>query len=85
MRVFSGGQQPRPDLMKRLVDDCGKPQPGVSMEKETCGATSELQRLYLSTVLDPHDPRHQQVPHRHRQPGPVLWRRLTGAFHRLGG
>ena len=56
LRVFSGGQQQRPDLMKRLFDDYSKRNPGVTIEMETGGATSELQRQYLSTVLNAKDP-----------------------------
>ncbi len=56
LRVFSGGQQQRPDLMKRLFEDYAKRNPGVSIEVETGGSTSELQRQYLSTVLNAKDP-----------------------------
>ncbi|MBL8342871.1 MAG: ABC transporter substrate-binding protein [Rubrivivax sp.] len=56
LRVFSGGQQQRPDLMKRLFDDYSKRNPGVTVEIETGGATSELQRQYLSTILNAKDP-----------------------------
>jgi multiple sugar transport system substrate-binding protein len=56
LRVFSGGQQQRPDLMKRLFEDYAKRNPGVSIDIETGGATSELQRQYLSTVLNAKDP-----------------------------
>lgn len=56
LRVFSGGQQQRPDLMKRLFDEYAKRNPGVTVEIETGGATSELQRQYLSTILNAKDP-----------------------------
>jgi multiple sugar transport system substrate-binding protein len=56
LRVFSGGQQQRPDLMKRLFDEYTKRIPGVTIEMETGGATSELQRQYLSTILNAKDP-----------------------------
>jgi multiple sugar transport system substrate-binding protein len=56
LRVFSGGQQQRPDLMKRLFEQYQKANPGVAIEVETGGATSELQRQYLSTVLNAKDP-----------------------------
>jgi multiple sugar transport system substrate-binding protein len=56
LRVFSGGQQQRPDLMKRLFDEYTKRNPGVTVEIETGGATSELQRQYLSTILNAKDP-----------------------------
>ncbi len=56
LRVFSGGQQQRPDLMKKLFEDYSKSNPGVTIEVETGGSTSELQRQYLSTVLNAKDP-----------------------------
>ena len=56
LRVFSGGQNQRPDLMRKLFDEYSKANPGVSIESETGGATSDLQRQYLSTVLNAKDP-----------------------------
>lgn len=56
LRVFSGGQNQRPDLMRKLFDQYQKANPGVSIEIETGGSTSELQRQYLSTVLNAKDP-----------------------------
>lgn len=56
LRVFSGGQNQRPDLMRKLFDEYQKRNPGVSIDIETGGATSELQRQYLSTVLNAKDP-----------------------------
>jgi multiple sugar transport system substrate-binding protein len=55
LRVFSGGQNQRPDLMRKLLDDYQKVNPGVKIEIETGGATSELQRQYLSTLLNAKD------------------------------
>ena len=55
VRVFSGGQNQRPDLMRKLFDDYQVQNPGVKIEIETGGATSELQRQYLSTVLNAKD------------------------------
>lgn len=55
LRVFSGGQNQRPDLMRRLFDDYQKANPNVKIDIETGGATSELQRQYLSTVLNAKD------------------------------
>jgi len=55
MRVFSGGANQRPDLMRKLFDNFEKQNPGVKIEIETGGATSELQRQYLSTVLNAKD------------------------------
>jgi multiple sugar transport system substrate-binding protein len=54
LRVFIGGQQ-RPDVMRRLLDQYQATHPGVTVEIETGGATSELQRQYLTTVLTSKD------------------------------
>jgi multiple sugar transport system substrate-binding protein len=55
LRVFSGGTNQRPDLMRKLFDEYQKKNPGVMIDIETGGATSELQRQYLSTVLNAKD------------------------------
>jgi len=55
LRVFSGGQNQRPDLMQKLFTQYQAANPGVKIEMETGGATSELQRQYLSTVLNAKD------------------------------
>lgn len=55
LRVFSGGQNQRPDLMRKLFDEYEAKNPGVKIAIETGGATSELQRQYLSTVLNAKD------------------------------
>jgi multiple sugar transport system substrate-binding protein len=55
IRVFSGGQNQRPDLMRLMFNEYEKQNPGVKVEIETGGATSELQRQYLSTVLNAKD------------------------------
>jgi hypothetical protein len=55
LRVFSGGHNQRPDLMRKLFDQYQAANPGVKVEIETGGATSELQRQYLSTVLNAKD------------------------------
>ena len=55
LRVFSGGQNQRPDLMRQLFDQYQKANPNVKIDIETGGATSELQRQYLSTVLNAKD------------------------------
>ena len=54
LRVFVGPSQ-RPDLLSKLFEQYGKANPGVKVEIETGGATSELQRQYLSTVLNAKD------------------------------
>ena len=56
LRVFSGGANQRPDLMRKLFDQYQVQNPNVKVEIETGGATSELQRQYLSTVLNAKDP-----------------------------
>lgn len=55
LRVFAGGANQRPDLMRKLFDQYQTANPGVAIEVETGGATSELQRQYLSTVLNAKD------------------------------
>ena len=54
LRVFVGPNQ-RPDLQAKLFEQYAKSNPGVKVEIETGGATSELQRQYLSTVLNAKD------------------------------
>lgn len=54
LRVFVGPNQ-RPDLQAKLFEQYSKANPGVKVEIETGGATSELQRQYLSTVLNAKD------------------------------
>ena len=54
LRVFVGPNQ-RPDLQAKLFEQYNKANPGVKVEIETGGATSELQRQYLSTVLNAKD------------------------------
>ena len=55
LRVFSGGANQRPDLMRKLFDQYQAANPTVKVDIETGGATSELQRQYLSTVLNAKD------------------------------
>lgn len=55
LRVFSGGANQRPDLMRKLFDQYQAANPGIKVEIETGGATSELQRQYLSTTLNAKD------------------------------
>jgi len=56
LRVFAGGSGQRPDLMRKLFDQYQAKNPDVVIEMETGGATSDLQRQYLSTVLNAKDP-----------------------------
>jgi multiple sugar transport system substrate-binding protein len=55
LRVFAGGAAQRPDLTKKLLALYMQRNPGVRVETESGGATSELQRQYLSTVLNAKD------------------------------
>jgi multiple sugar transport system substrate-binding protein len=55
IRVFSGGQSQRPDLMRKMFDSFEKANPGVKIEIETGGQTAELQREYLGKVLNAKD------------------------------
>jgi len=55
LRVFAGGSGQRPDVMRKVFDQYQAKNPGVTIEMETGGATSELQRQYLSTVLNAKD------------------------------
>src|SRR5215471_19786360 len=50
LRIFTGGQQ-RPDVMRKVLDEYQKKTPGVKVEIEVGGATSEAQQQYLNTVL----------------------------------
>ena len=55
LRVFTGGQQ-RPDVMRRVLDLYQERTPGVRVEIEIGGATSDQQQQYLNTVLASRDP-----------------------------
>jgi len=56
LRVFAGGTAQRPDLLRHILDDYEAAHPGIRVEIQTGAATSELQRKYLSTVLNASDP-----------------------------
>ncbi|RDI95225.1 ABC transporter substrate-binding protein [Meiothermus sp. QL-1] len=55
LRVFVGGQQ-RPDVMRKILDLYQSRNPGVRVEIEVGGATSDQQQQYLTTVLASRDP-----------------------------
>jgi len=55
LRVFSGGQGQRPDLMRKLFDEYEKANPAVKIQIETGGETSDAQRQYLSKMLNAKD------------------------------
>jgi len=55
LHVFAGGPQQRTDLTRKMFDEYEKRNPGVKVTLESGGATSELQRQYLSTVLGAKD------------------------------
>lgn len=50
LRIFTGGQQ-RPDVMRKILDVYQQKTPGVKVDVEVGGATSEQQQQYLNTVL----------------------------------
>jgi len=54
LRIFTGGQQ-RPDVMRRVLDLYQERTPGVRVEIEIGGATSDQQQQYLNTVLASRD------------------------------
>ena len=56
LRLFAGGQNQRPDIVRSLLDDHQRAHPHVTVTIETGGATSDLQRQYLSTILNARDP-----------------------------
>jgi multiple sugar transport system substrate-binding protein len=56
IRVFAGGANQRPDLMRKLFDQFEKARPGVKVQIETGADTSEAQRQYLTGVLTNKDP-----------------------------
>ncbi|MGN5353757.1 ABC transporter substrate-binding protein [Ralstonia sp. L16] len=55
IRLFAGGSGQRPDLVRKALDAYEKSHPGVKVQMETGGATSEQQRQYLSTLLNAKD------------------------------
>jgi multiple sugar transport system substrate-binding protein len=55
LRVFLGGSNQRPDLMRELFKRYLADKPELRIDIETGGATSDLQRQYLSTVLNAKD------------------------------
>ena len=56
LRLFAGGANQRPDLVRKLLDEYQSRRPHVRIEIETGGSTSDLQRQYLSTILNARDP-----------------------------
>ncbi len=54
VKVFVGGQE-RPEVMRELFAKFMAANPGVKIDLETGGATSELQQKYLNTVLSAGD------------------------------
>lgn len=79
LRIFVGGQQ-RPDVVKKITDIYEKRNPGVKIEIEVGGATSDQQQQYLTTVLASRDPSIDAIlidvirPASTRPPaGPTAW------------
>lgn len=56
LRLFAGGPSQRPDVLRAILDDYQRDHPHVRVEIATGGATSELQRRYLTTLLHARDP-----------------------------
>src|SRR5260221_12232572 len=54
LRVFVGGQE-RPDVMRPLFDQFQALHPGIKVDMEVGGATSDAQQQYLTTVLTSRD------------------------------
>lgn len=54
LRVFVGGLA-RPDVLREILDAYEAENPGVTVEIEVGGATSDVQQQYLSTVLTSED------------------------------
>lgn len=56
LTLFAGGASQRPDLLRSVLDDYEAANPGLRIVVRTGAATSELQRRYLSTLLNARDP-----------------------------
>ncbi|HEY0891953.1 MAG TPA: ABC transporter substrate-binding protein [Cellvibrio sp.] len=55
LRLFAGGNTTRPDLLRTLLDDYEIRNPGVRIHISVGSATAELQRKYLTTLLNAKD------------------------------
>lgn len=55
LRLFAGGNTTRPDLLRKLLDDYQARNPGVRIQISVGSATAELQRKYLTTLLNAKD------------------------------
>lgn len=55
LRLFAGGNTTRPDLLRKLLDDYEAKNPGVRIQISVGSATAELQRKYLTTLLNAKD------------------------------
>lgn len=55
LRLFAGGNTTRPDLLRKLLDDYQAKNPGVHIQISVGSATAELQRKYLTTLLNAKD------------------------------
>jgi len=52
LRVFSGGQNQRPDLMRKLFDQYQKANPGVTIDIETGGHVFQLHFTNSTAMID---------------------------------
>lgn len=55
LRVFAGGNTTRPDLLRHLLNGYEARNPGVNVQISVGSATAELQRKYLTTLLNAQD------------------------------
>jgi multiple sugar transport system substrate-binding protein len=55
LTIFAGGSSQRPDILRKVLNNYQKENPDIKINIETGGATSELQRQYLSTLLSAKD------------------------------
>jgi multiple sugar transport system substrate-binding protein len=55
LRLFTGGNNARPDLLRKLLDSYEQAHPQVKVHISIGSATAELQRKYLTTLLNAQD------------------------------
>lgn len=55
LRLFAGGKSARPDLLRKVLDEYQAAHPQVKISISIGSATSELQRKYLTTLLNAKD------------------------------
>jgi multiple sugar transport system substrate-binding protein len=55
LRLFAGGKAQRPDLLRQVLDEYQRRHPEIQVNISVGAATSELQRKYLSILLNAGD------------------------------